>query len=124
MMNFDDNIPVYLQIANVFKSRIIRRVYKKGEKIPSVRDTAKEFKVNPNTIQNTYQYLESLGLIITKRGLGSFIIEEQDIIDKLKEDLIVEKTNEFIEFMKSLDVGPEELENIIKSEVNKNEKNM
>jgi hypothetical protein len=50
--NFDNSIPIYLQIIQEMKRRIIRKELTPGERLASVRDLAKEAGVNPNTILN------------------------------------------------------------------------
>ena len=49
-MDFNKNIPIYIQIEDQIKLDIITNKYKPGEKIKSVREFALELKINPNTI--------------------------------------------------------------------------
>ncbi len=76
MMEFKDNQAIYLQIADHFVENILQEKWKSGEKIPSVRDTAVEFEVNPNTTMRTFSYLQDKGIIFNKRGLGYFIADD------------------------------------------------
>lgn len=76
MMEFKDNQAIYLQIADHFVENILQEKWKSGEKIPSVRDTAVEFEVNPNTTMRTFSYLQDKGIIFNKRGLGYFISDD------------------------------------------------
>ncbi len=46
-----------------------------GEQIPSARDLSSQLKVNPLTIQKVYQILEHEGLVETRRGLGTFVVQ-------------------------------------------------
>ena len=48
--NFDNNIPIYLQLLEYVKTYIISGQIKSGENLPSVREFANMFKVNPNTM--------------------------------------------------------------------------
>lgn len=75
-MEFKDNQAIYLQIADHFVENILQEKWKSGEKIPSVRDTAVEFEVNPNTTMRTFSYLQDKGIIFNKRGLGYFIADD------------------------------------------------
>ncbi|MEG1801477.1 MAG: GntR family transcriptional regulator, partial [Oscillospiraceae bacterium] len=54
----DDNKPVYLQLIEQIKRKILTGEYKAGDKIPSVRDLAMDAAVNPNTMQRALQDLE------------------------------------------------------------------
>ena len=72
-MDFDANKPIYLQIVDNIKDRIINGDYSPGEKLPSVRDFAAQMAVNPNTMQRALAQLESEGLIYTERTNGRFV---------------------------------------------------
>ena len=61
-------VPIYEQIVNSFKEMTVSGVLLPDEKIPSVRELAKEMTINPNTIQKAYQELERQGIIYMKRG--------------------------------------------------------
>ncbi len=68
-MEFNDNLPIYIQIMNLIKSSIASgEIRGGGDKLPSVREFSKELKVNPNTIQRSYQELERENIVFTQRG--------------------------------------------------------
>ncbi|GAB3195159.1 DNA-binding transcriptional regulator YhcF (GntR family) [Pontibacter aydingkolensis] len=69
-MEFKGNQAIYLQIANHFFENIFRKEWAAGDKIPSIRDTAVEFEVNPNTTMRTFIYLQDKDVIFNKRGVG------------------------------------------------------
>ncbi len=50
--------------------------------MPSVRELSTKMKVNPNTIQRSYQELERENLVFTQRGMGTFVTEDENIIKK------------------------------------------
>lgn len=60
-MNFDSKMPIYLQIMDEIKRWIVTDVYQPSQKIPSVRELAVEFGVNPNTVQRALSELERSG---------------------------------------------------------------
>jgi len=72
-MEFRENEAIYLQIADLVGSNVLLRKWKPEEKIPSVRDLAIELQVNLNTVMRSYEYLENLGVIYNKRGIGFFV---------------------------------------------------
>lgn len=72
-MNFDQELPIYLQIENLIKEKILLSIWKANERIPSVRDMASTLEVNPNTVMRTYERLQLAGILNTQRGLGYFI---------------------------------------------------
>ncbi|MDO4482191.1 MAG: GntR family transcriptional regulator [Bacillota bacterium] len=81
---------IYEQVVDNFKEMIITGVLKPDEKVPSVRDMAKELTINPNTIQKAYRELENRGYFYSVSGLGSFVAAPADVqnnkarIDELK----------------------------------------
>ncbi|KGG79910.1 GntR family transcriptional regulator [Caloranaerobacter azorensis H53214] len=91
--------PIYEQLVEKFKELIINDVLKADEKIPSVRDLAKQLTINPNTIQKAYRELERQGYIYSVRGRGSFVSKKIEKVDKEK----VEKLkNEIIKNLSEL----------------------
>ena len=76
MIEFKYNQAIYLQIADQFVENIIQKKWKSGERLPSVRETAVEFEVNPNTTLRTFSYLQDQGIIFNKRGLGYFVADD------------------------------------------------
>ncbi len=101
-MDFSNDIPIYQQIMNMIKYDIVSGKISKGEKLLSTRDLAVKLKVNPNTIQRVYRELESDAVCITKRGLGTYVTEEDEIISTLKEALIDEMVKTFVNGMMKL----------------------
>jgi len=99
---FDDKSPIYLQIIDIIKMDIVIGKLKSKDKLPSVREMAIKFNVNPNTLQRSYQELERLGIVYTQRGLGTFVGEEKDMVDDLKREMAREVIDSFILRMKSL----------------------
>jgi len=65
--------PVYQQIIDQVKRDIALGRLNKDEKLPTVRQLAKQIALNPNTIAKAYRQLEQEGIIITKPGAGAFV---------------------------------------------------
>ena len=72
-LDYRDARPIYSQIVDGFRERIIGGVLPAGEKLPSVRELAAELTINPNTIQRAYRELENSGWIATVPGKGCFV---------------------------------------------------
>ena len=72
-MEFDDNKPIYIQIADNITGRILSGELKPGERIPSVREWGGNIGVNPNTVARSYELLSNRGIIFNQRGIGFFI---------------------------------------------------
>ena len=82
---FDNNVPIYIQLVEQLKIYIISEKIKSGERLPSVRDLALQTKVNPNTMQKALVELEELKLIYTERTNGKYITNDKDLINSYKE---------------------------------------
>lgn len=101
--------PIYMQIADKINKQIVRNELHPGDKLPSVREMAIQTGVNPNTIQRTYSELERMEIVETKRGQGTFVVENEQIIQKLKHQLQKEIISTFIYNMKELGFSEEEM---------------
>lgn len=101
-ITFDNNIPIYIQLLEYIKIYIISGVFKCGEKLPSVRDFAINFKVNPNTMQKALTELEELGLIYTERTNGKFVTKDEKLLQKLKDEYALTLAKSYFEGMKRI----------------------
>jgi DNA-binding transcriptional regulator YhcF (GntR family) len=99
---FQSNVPIYLQLVNNFKHRIVSGDLKAGSKLESVRDLAISFEVNPNTMQRALAELERDGLVYADRTVGRFITENKELIFKMRESVAQGIISQFIQEMKSL----------------------
>lgn len=107
-MEFDNDIPIYLQLLEDFKAKISSGKWKSGEKIDSVRNLAQAYQVNPNTVQRALQELEREGLCESQRTLGRFVTEDKKLIDKLGDRAFNQACDDFIEKSMALKIGKNE----------------
>jgi GntR family transcriptional regulator len=70
---WNDSQPIYRQLRDRVVALILDGVLKEGDPLPSVRNVAAEYRVNPITVLKGYQELVDEQLVETKRGLGMFI---------------------------------------------------
>jgi len=70
---FHDSQPIYRQLRHRVVAMILDGVLKEGDPLPSVRNVAAEYRVNPLTVLKAYQELAGEELVETKRGLGMFV---------------------------------------------------
>ena len=102
---FDNNIPIYIQLLEYMKIYLISGVFKCGEKLPSVREFATTFKVNPNTMQKALAELESMNLIYTERTNGKYVTKNQEIINRLKDEYALTLAESYFNGMKRIGLG-------------------
>ena len=108
--NFSGKRDVYLEIADKFKEYIDKGIYKPGDKLPSVRQVAEDFGVNPNTAARAYSYLEEQGIIQTLPKKGVYVYENNTVSSNIN---MVEAVK-CIEKLKDEGLSYEEITEIIK----------
>lgn len=111
--NFDNNIPIYLQLVSLIKNDIIKGTLSPGEKLPSIRDLAITYKVNPNTVGKALSELENISLIYTERTNGKYVSSDIYLINKYKEEYATSLTEEYINKMINLGYNKEEINKYI-----------
>ena len=110
---FDENKPIYIQIMDWIKKQLVAKEYLPGEKLPSVRDLSKQLEVNPNTVQRAYMEMEREMLVYTKRGQGTFIVDEPEIALKLRQEMVLDRVARFVREMEEFGFSHDELLKII-----------
>jgi len=84
--------PVYQQIIDQVKRDIALGRLAKDEKLPTVRQLAKQIAINPNTIAKAYRQLEQEGIIVTKPGAGAFVASlDSNLSRSVRKKLISEE---------------------------------
>ncbi len=110
---FNNNSPIYLQIAKFFEAMVFLGELKPGDLIPSRRELAGEMRVNLNTVQKSYAYMEEIGLITTEKNRYSVITKDTDKIEELKNNYIKEPLIIFLKTMKSINISKDSILELI-----------
>lgn len=74
-VTWNDNIPIYRQLRDRVVAMILDGVLKQGDALPSVRQVAADFQLNPITVSKAYQELVEENLVEKRRGLGMYVTE-------------------------------------------------
>ena len=93
-MQFDNGLPIYLQIVKEMTLRALSGAIEPGEKIPPVRELAAEFGVNPNTMQRAMAEMEREGLVYTERTSGRFLTKETEVLVEKRKSFAKEENRE------------------------------
>ncbi|EEH63939.1 transcriptional regulator, GntR family [Gleimia coleocanis DSM 15436] len=75
-MNFDDSTPIYLQIAEDIRLKILTGMLSTGDQLMSTTLYATTFRINPATAGKAFALLLEEGLIEKRRGIGMFVTAE------------------------------------------------
>ncbi len=76
-------LPVYYQIKETIKGWIYDKKFKPGQKIPSAEELAKHFTVSYVTVRQAIEHLKQEGFLVSKRGSGTFVSNDQFLINSL-----------------------------------------
>ena len=108
-MEFNQNVPIYLQIIDLFKRKIVMNEYKPGQKIESVRELALKLEVNPNTVQTALSELERMGIVKSERTIGRFISMDETLFKQMRAEIIEEKINTFLNELSEMGLSIDEV---------------
>jgi len=73
LLNPASGVPLYLQLQQQFRQRILSGQLLDGAQLPSVRELSAELGINPLTVVKVYQNLEKEGFIERRRGIGTYV---------------------------------------------------
>lgn len=106
--------PISEQLFTHISELIISGALKENEKLPAVREVAKELAINPNTVQKVYQLLEQKGFTYSLPGKGSYVKGRADYQDELRQSATDDFETAVTKALKK-GLSEEELIDIIKS---------
>jgi GntR family transcriptional regulator len=121
-MEFDANVPIYLQIIEYIKTQIVSNAWLPGDKLPSVRDLSETLKVNPNTIVRSYQELERNGITETRRGMGTYIREDEKMVANIRFEKSILVVQQFIQVMKENGFSNEDILSLVNKAISNEKK--
>ena len=75
-VDLSDPKPAYLQITDAVRTAIARRSLQPGDRLPAIRETAVQTRVNRNTVSRAYLELEHQGLVRARQGSGFYVTDE------------------------------------------------
>lgn len=110
---WNDNQPIYRQLRDRVVAMILDGVLKEGDPLPSVRNVAAEYRVNPLTVLKGYQELVEEKLVESRRGLGMFVNEgaRELLLKGERQKFLAEEWPRVQETIQRLGLNAEELLN-------------
>ena len=112
---FDASRPIYAQLVERLKAKILAGTYPPGGHLDSVRDLAAAAGVNPNTMQRALAQLESEGLVRTERTSGRYVTEDTNLIEQLRASAARNIAADFLEKMRSIGYTPQQAAELLRS---------
>ncbi len=113
-ITFNNRDPVYLQVVRYFKEEIATGKLASGQEIPSRRELAGLLQINPNTAQRAYKEMEEQKLITTEGNSPSRITTDERILNSIREELIQEAVEVFVQSIKKIELPTDELLRFVK----------
>ncbi|MBQ6655088.1 MAG: GntR family transcriptional regulator [Erysipelotrichaceae bacterium] len=110
---FSENVPIYLQLIELFKISVITGVYRQNDRLPPVRELAEQYGVNPNTVQRAYSELEREGLVQSERTSGRFLSIDASGIEELRKQISNQYIGELFERMRRIGLSPDQIRQMV-----------
>ena len=112
--------PIWQQLTEHLRRRIVTGVYPAGSRFPAVRELASEAGVNPNTMQRALSQLETDGLVITNRTAGRTVTDKEDVLQQMRIHLAGERTKTYLNDVKALGFNAGEAAEMVRREGEEN----
>ena len=113
-MKLETNTPIYCQVLDDIRKKAVSGQLEPGQKMPSVRALAELYQINPNTAARIYRELEAEGLVITRKGLGTYLCSDMKVLADLRSGMVSECISRFVAEMNDFGYDKEEILNLIK----------
>ena len=91
-----DGRPIYLQIMEQIRQRVVLGEWKPGEQIPSIRAMAIALQISVITVKRAYLELEREGVILTQQGKGSIVAPDPDLGSRLYDEELEEHLRQVV----------------------------
>ena len=110
-VEWNDGAPIYRQLKERVVAMMLDGVLRPGDALPSVRQVAAEYQLNPITVSRAYQELADEALVEKRRGLGMYVTEEasRKLLASERERFLREEWPLVLERIQRLGLDPKEL---------------
>jgi GntR family transcriptional regulator len=82
-------VPIWRQIEQGVRRLVAAGGYPRGGAVPSVRDLARKLRVNPATVAKAYQRLADAGVLVVRRGEGTFVSDQPPPMSRTERDAVL-----------------------------------
>lgn len=113
---FNEDTPIYLQIATAIEDGILNGIYEEETQIPSTTEISVTYKINPATVGKGFNLLVTEGIVYKKRGVGMFVClgAKEALMGKRKNSFYDKYISNLMNEAKRLGITEEEIINMIK----------
>lgn len=109
--DWNNNLPIYRQLKDRIVGMLLDGALKPGDALPSVRQVAADFQLNPITVSRAYQELADETLVEKRRGIGMYVTEgaREKLMTSERERFLKEDWPAIVERIRRLGLSTEEL---------------
>ncbi len=110
-IGWNDNTPIYRQLKDRVVGMMLDGVLKAGDALPSVRQIAAEYQLNPITVSRAYQELVDENLVEKRRGIGMYVTDgaSEKLLTSERDRFIREEWPAMVERIRRLGLDLEQL---------------
>lgn len=110
-IQWSEGAPIYRQLKERVVAMLLDGLLKPGDPLPSVRQVAAEYQLNPITVSRAYQELADESLVEKRRGLGMYVIEgaSEKLLASERERFLRDEWPLVLERIQRLGLSPDEL---------------
>lgn len=119
MIQFNKRDPIYLQLIDYFREKLVSNQLKPGEELSSRREIARKFNINPNTVQRAFSEMEEMSWIYTEPHRPSRVTQDVELIQKIKKDFVRRAVEEFVSSIRTIDISYVEITELVEKEFSK-----
>jgi GntR family transcriptional regulator len=111
-----DAVPIWKQIEDGVRRLVVAGVLEPGTAVPSVRELARELRVNPATVSKAYQRLTDAGVLEVRRGEGTFVADRPvGLVAAERRDLLADEARRYAEAVAAMGASREEAEQAVRA---------
>ncbi|MGM9987158.1 MAG: GntR family transcriptional regulator [Bacillaceae bacterium] len=114
--NLKQDIPIYIQIAQIVEDNILKGIFLEEQMIPSTTEISVRFKINPATVGKGFNLLVDKGILYKKRGVGMFVCEgaKEKLVETRKEAFYQDYIITLLEEAKKINISASDIVEMIK----------
>lgn len=116
-VNQESKVPIYLQLKEAIRHRIVTGVLAPGARMPTVRQMAVDLAVNPNTVARVYAELTAEGYLEARQGSGTFVREVGSDLRDSRRRMVTDGLRRALQEALNLGYRPDELLKLVRTEI-------
>jgi len=115
-INLTDGVPIYRQIVNQVKYLVASGRLVAGDDLPPIRVLAEQLLINPNTVARAYRELETAGILVSRRGAGTYVSAQgSPLARKERVRIISERIDSLLAEAQQMDIGIDKVIDLVHS---------